>query len=80
MLYEAYVASEVAKFETQRVERKAAENWRFRHIKSKESQVLTDIFTSVLQLSLLGRALCAHNISPVGDLYQLRRTWPLWQA
>jgi hypothetical protein len=52
MLYEAYVASEVAKFETQRAERKAAENWRFRHIKSKESQVLTAIVTSVLQLFL----------------------------
>jgi hypothetical protein len=52
MLYEAYIASDIAKLETQRAERKAAENWRFRRFKSKESQVLTAIVTSVLQLFL----------------------------
>jgi hypothetical protein len=52
MLYEGYIATEVSKFETKRSERKAAENWRFRHLKSKESQALTAIVTSVLQLFL----------------------------
>jgi len=52
MLYEGYIATEVSKYETKLAERKAAENWRFRHIKSKESQVLTAIVTGVLQLFL----------------------------
>ena len=52
MLYEAYVGSEVSKVETKLAERRAAERWRFRHFKSKESQVLTAIVTSVLQLFL----------------------------
>jgi hypothetical protein len=52
MLYEGYIGSEISKLETERAERRAAENWRFRHLKSKESQVLTAIVTSVLQLFL----------------------------
>jgi FixJ family two-component response regulator len=52
MLYEGYIATEVAKLETRRAERSAAQRWRFRHLKSKESQVLTAIVTSVLQLFL----------------------------
>ena len=52
MFYEAYIASEVSKLETKRAERRAAEKWRFRHFKSKESQVLTAIVTNVLQLFL----------------------------
>jgi hypothetical protein len=52
MLYEGYIAAEVAKFEAKRAERKAAENWHFRHFKSKESQVLTTIVTNMLQLFL----------------------------
>ena len=52
MLFEGYVASDIAKLETKRAERKAAENWRFRHFKSRESQVMTAIVTNVLQLFL----------------------------
>ena len=52
MFYEGYIATEISRFETKRAERKAAENWRFRHLKTKESQVLTAIVTSVLQLFL----------------------------
>ena len=52
MLYEGFIASDVWKMETKRAERRAAENWRFRHLKSKESQVLTAIVANVLQLFL----------------------------
>ena len=52
MLYEGYIATEVWKDEAKRRERKAEENWRFRHLKSKESQVLTAVITNVLQLFL----------------------------
>ena len=52
MYFEGLIASDIAKLETARAERKAAENWRFRHLKSKESKVLTAIVTSVLQLFL----------------------------
>ena len=52
MFYEGYIATEVWKYETKLAERKAAENWRFRHFKSRERQVLTAIVTSVLQLFL----------------------------
>ena len=52
MLYEGYIASEVWKMETERVERRAAAKWRFRHLKSRESQLLTVIATNVLQLFL----------------------------
>lgn len=50
MLYEGYVASDIAKLRVQRAERKAAERWRFRHLKTKESKVLTAVLTSVLGL------------------------------
>jgi hypothetical protein len=52
MLYEAYVAADAAKDRIKRAERKAAENWRFRHIKSPESKIATAIITSVLGLFL----------------------------
>jgi len=52
VFYEGYVGSEIAKLETERAERKAAENWRFRHLKSKEIKVLTAVLTSVLGLFL----------------------------
>ena len=50
MYFESLIASDIAKLETERAERKAAENWRFRHLKAKRSKVLTAIFTSVLAL------------------------------
>ena len=52
MYTDFFVASDVAKLETKLAERKAAENWRFRHLRSKERQVLTAIVTNVLQLFL----------------------------
>jgi len=50
MLFEGYVASEVSKYETQRAERRAAEKWRYRHLKSRESQIATAVVTAVLGL------------------------------
>ena len=50
MFFEGSVASDVSKFETARAERRAAERWRFRHIKSKESQFATAVLTAVLGL------------------------------
>jgi hypothetical protein len=50
MFYEGYVASQVYKDEIKRVERKAADNWRFRHFKSPEARVATAIITSILGL------------------------------
>jgi FixJ family two-component response regulator len=52
MYFEGIVASEISKLETPRAERRAAERWRFRHLKSKESQVLTAVVTNILQLFL----------------------------
>ena len=52
MYYESYLGSEIAKLETPIAERKAALNWRTRHMKSKESQVLTAVATSILGLFL----------------------------
>ncbi len=50
MFFEGYVASEVSKVETARAERRAAERWRYRHLKSKESQFVTAVLTAVLGL------------------------------
>ena len=52
MYFEGVVASEISKLETKRAERSATERWRFRHLKTKESKVLTTIVTSMLQLFL----------------------------
>ena len=38
------------KFEMAQADRKAAENWRFRRLKSKERNVLTTILATVLRL------------------------------
>jgi hypothetical protein len=43
-------ANEAAKLETLRAERRAAENYRFREIKTPEAKVLTAVITSVLGL------------------------------
>jgi hypothetical protein len=40
-------AVEIGKMRIKRAERKAAENWRFRHLKSKESKVLAAVLTNV---------------------------------
>ena len=50
MFFEGYVATQIYKDEAPRIERRAAEAWRFRNLKTKESQVLTAIVTSVLGL------------------------------
>jgi hypothetical protein len=52
MYTDPYLEYDIAKFETKRLDRKAAEAWRFRHFKSKGSQILTAIVTNVLQLFL----------------------------
>ena len=52
MYYEFFVAADEVRARTKRAEKKAAENWRFRHLKSKESQILTAIVTNVLGLFL----------------------------
>ena len=52
MFYELQVAAEEAQARTVRAEKRAAWNWRFRHLKTKESQVLTAIVTNVLGLFL----------------------------
>ena len=50
MYFNASVDIDIAKLEAKEAERKAAENWRFRHLKSQERKVLTAILTSVLGL------------------------------
>jgi hypothetical protein len=50
MYFDATVASHIHRLGEKRLERKAALNWRTRHMKSKESQVLTAVVTNVLEL------------------------------
>lgn len=50
MYFESTVASDIYRLEEQQNERKAAFNWRTRHFKSKEAQVLTAALASVLRL------------------------------
>ena len=50
MFYEGTVASDIYKLETPQNERKAALNWRTRHLKSREAQVLTAAVTNILRL------------------------------
>ena len=50
MYYEANVATEIYRDQVERAERKAAESWRFRKIRSPESKFLTAAITSVLGL------------------------------
>jgi hypothetical protein len=50
MDWEGYVGKEDARWRTWEAERKAAANHRFRHFKSKESQVLSAVVTSLLAL------------------------------
>jgi hypothetical protein len=47
-----WTVNESAKLETTRAERKAAENHRFRELKTPEAKVLTAVVTSVLGLFL----------------------------
>jgi len=48
--FEGTIASDIYKLEEARIERQAALNWRTRHMKSREAQVLTNALTSVLRL------------------------------
>lgn len=50
MLFDTNVVTQDAQMRIERAEKQAAKNWRFRNFKSKESQVLTTIITSVLGL------------------------------
>ena len=47
MYFETYNATEAAKLETERAERRAAEAWRFRKIKPRSSKLLNTVLTSL---------------------------------
>jgi hypothetical protein len=47
-VYETYVGNEIGKLRVERAERQAAENWRYRKIKTPESKAATALLTSVL--------------------------------
>jgi hypothetical protein len=48
--FEGIIASDLYKLESRRRERRAALNFRTRHLKSKEAQVLTAVVTNVQRL------------------------------
>ena len=48
MYFEAYTASEINRIETRLAERKAARQWRFRNIHSKESKAVVSVLTSLV--------------------------------
>jgi nitrogen fixation protein FixH len=48
--YEGYVARQSYNDTIRLAERKAALNWRTRHMKSRESKVATAVLTSILSL------------------------------
>jgi hypothetical protein len=48
--YEGYVATQTYRDTIRLAEREAARRWRFRHLKTPESKVLTAVITSVLAL------------------------------
>ena len=50
MYFEAYTASEIGKMETKQAERRAAERYRFRNIRTPQSRALTSVLTSVFAL------------------------------
>lgn len=52
MYGDLYSASESTKMRVERAERAAANNWRFRNLKTKQQVVLTSVVTSVLGLFL----------------------------
>jgi hypothetical protein len=47
-VYETYVGNEIGKLRVERAERQAAENWRYRKIKTPASKAATALLTSVL--------------------------------
>ncbi len=51
-MYESVISSQIYQDEIKRVERNAELAWRFRHLKSAESKILTAILTTVLGLFL----------------------------
>ena len=50
MYYEGTVAKDIYDLEMPREERKAALRWRTKHMRTKESQVLTAVATNLLRL------------------------------
>ena len=50
MYFEQIIGSDIAKWETRRAERRAAENWRFRHLRPRTSKVVAAILSSVVNL------------------------------
>jgi len=50
MYFEMALDNDAAKLEMAQASRKAAENWRSRHLKSKERKVLAAILATVLRL------------------------------
>jgi hypothetical protein len=50
MYFEADIATQIAKDTTKRAARQAAMNWRFRHLKSRETKIALAALTSVLGL------------------------------
>jgi FixJ family two-component response regulator len=50
MLFDTNVVTQDARMRMERAEKQAAENWRFRNLKTRESQVLAAVITSVLGL------------------------------
>ena len=47
-MFEGYIASQISKDEMPRIERRAADRFRFRNIRSRESRILSAVVTSVL--------------------------------
>jgi hypothetical protein len=47
-VYETYVGNEIGKLRVERAERQAAENWRYRKIRTPANRVATALLTSIL--------------------------------
>jgi hypothetical protein len=47
-VFETYVGSEIGKIRTERAERQAAKNWRYREVKTPAAKAATALLTSVL--------------------------------
>lgn len=50
MFFEGVIGSEIAKLETARAERRAAELWRYRHTKTRTHKAVAAIVTSLVSL------------------------------
>jgi hypothetical protein len=47
-VFETYVGNEIGKLRIQRAERQAADNWRYREIRTPAAKAATALLTSVL--------------------------------